>query len=294
MFGFLPHNLYTGHNAANTSGLSPRLWSRVTGSMMASDGNRRLVLAGDDFNAIRIADTQTDLFSEMNYNLWSTDAEAVVGMSDEYGGVLLLPLASTVTDNDEIWIEAGDATQQLGRICAVDAVHTTVADYVYLTAFECRVKFSSIVDGVCSFFAGLATPGTAANNALVDDTGAIKATTSFIGFRNLINGDNIQCIYQSSADSAAVINVAAAGTLAADTFVKLGFIYDPAAVPAKRITWYIDNVELSTYVTKTQVETATFPNNEALTFLFGYKNTIGTTPASCEGCIDWWSFAQLI
>ena len=215
-------------------------------------------------------------------------------LNDEKGGVLALGLASTVTDNDEFWMEFGDAASQLCQI-------SDTADDAHLTAFECRVKFSSIDTGVCSFFTGLATPGTAANNALVDDTGAIKATTSFLGFRNLLDGDNIQCIYQASADSAAVINKStvhdAAGTtyaLVADTFVKLGFVYDPDAVPAKRITWYVNNVEQGTYVTATQIAAATFPDAEAMTFLFGYKNTaVGATTAR-EGAIDWWAFGQVI
>lgn len=287
MFGFLPNNLYTGHRAANTTGLSPRLWGRVTGSMMASDGNKRLVLAGDDFMCPKATDTYTDLFSEQAYTSFINAGETILGLADEKGGVLALYHGATVADNDEVWMVAGDGTS---TFCTIS---NTAAD-AHLTAFECRVKFSSIVNGVCSFFAGLATPAACAAEALADDTGAIKATTSFLGFRNLLDGDNIQCIYQAVADSAAVINVAAAGVLAADTFVKLGFVYDPDEVAARRITWYIDNVALSTYVTATQIAAATFPDAEAMTFMFGWKNTIGTTPTTTEGAIDWWSFAQLI
>lgn len=287
MFGFLPHRLFTGHNAANTTGLSPRLWNRVTGSIMAADGGKRLYLVGDDFCGIKVADTQTDLFSEYPYTIFSTDAVTPTVLADEKGGVLALSYGATVTDNDEVWMELGDGTGQLGQIS------DTAAD-AHLTAFECRVKLSSIVDGVCSFFAGLAKPGLAAAETLVDDTGAFKATSQCIGFRNLLNGDNIQCVYQAVADSAVQINVAAAGTLAADTFVKLGFVYDPDAVTAKRITWYIDNVALTTFVTGTQIAAATFPDAEALTFLFGYKDTIGTTPSTTEGAIDWWAFGQVV
>ncbi len=292
MFGFLPHRLFTGHNAANTTGLSPRLWNRVTGSIMSAAGDKRLVLAGDDFMCPKAADTYTDVYSEMAYTSYIDTGGTLLGLADEPGGVLALAMDDT--DNDEIWLEAGDGTIQLGQI-------SDTAGSDYLTAFECRIKFSSITNGVCSFFAGLATPGTGAANALVDDTGAIKATTSFLGFRNLLDGDNIQCIYQAVADSAAVINKStvhdAAGdtyAVVADTYVKLGFIYDPSAVTAKRITWYVDNVEQSTYVTGTQIATATFPDAEALTFLFGYKNTIGTTPSTTEGAIDWWAWAQVI
>ena len=293
MFGFLSNNLFTGHRAADTTGLSPRLWGRLTGSMMASDGSKRLVLVGDDFLCMNhLATTYANINSEQAYTAYIDSGSTFTVLADEKGGVLAL--TGDATDNDEIWIEAGDGTGQLGQIS------DTAAD-AHLTVFECRVKFDSLVDGVCSFFAGLAKPGTAAVEALVDNTGAIKATTQFLGFRNLLDGDNIQCIYQAVADSAAVINMAhvhdAAGdtyALVADTFVKLGFVYDPDAVAAKRITWYVDNVEQSTYVTATQIATATFPDAEALTFLFGYKNTVGTTPASTEGAIDWWGFGSLI
>ncbi len=285
MFGFLPNNLYTGHRSADTSGLSPRLWGRVTGSMMASDGSKRLVLVGDDFNAPKAADTYTDVYSEVAYTSYIDTGGTILGLADENGGVLALAMDNT--DNDEIWMEAGDGTIQLGQI-------SDTAGSSYLTAFECRVKFSSITNGVCSFFAGLAKPGLAAGDTLVDDTGAFKATSQCIGFRNLLDGDNIQFVYQAVADSAVTINNSAAGTLVADTFIKLGFIFDPDAAASKRITVYVDNTELSTYVTATQVATATFPDAEALTFLFGSKNTIGTTPSTTESAIDWWAFAQLI
>lgn len=284
MFGFLPNNLYTAHNAANTSGLSPRLWGRVSGTMMACDGSKRLVLVGDDFNAVKNADTYTDLFSEVGYTSYIDTGGTLLGLADEKGGVLALSMDNT--DEDEIWISAGDGTQQLGRI-------SDTAGDSHLTAFECRIKMSSIVNGVCSFFAGLATPGLAGANTLADATGVPAAAKSFIGFRNLLDGDGVDCFYQA-VNQTLQTSIDNAHTLAADEFVKLGFIYDPDAIASKRITWYVNNVEQGTYVTAAQVAAATFPDDEALTFLFGYKNTIGTTPSTTEGAIDWWAFAQLI
>lgn len=284
MFGFLPNNLFINHRGANTSGLSPRLWSRVTGTAMQSDGSKRLILVGDDFNAPKAADTYTDVYSEVAYTSYIDTGGTLLGLADEKGGVLALAMDNT--DNDEIWMEAGDGTIQLGQI-------SDTAGDDHLTAFECRVKFSSIVDGVCSFFAGLATPGLAAADTMTDDTGALAAAKSFIGFRNLLDGDGVDCYYQAVSQTG-VTSISDAHTLVADTFVKLGFLYDPSAPASKRITWYVDNVEQSTYVTATQIATATFPDAEALTFLFGYKNTIGTTPSTTEGAIDWWAFAQLV
>jgi hypothetical protein len=284
MFEFLASNFLTGHNAANTTGLSPRLWNRVLGTPMPPDGSKRPYFVGDDFSTVQNSGTYTDIFGERNYVGYIDTGSTITGMADEKGGAIALN--GDAGDEDEVWISGGDGTQQLGQI-------SDTAGDAHLTAFECRLKLSSIVDGAISFFAGLASPGLAAADTLTDATGAPAAAKAFIGFRNLLDGDNIAAFYQAASQTLQT-SVAAAHTLVADTYVKLGFVYDPNAVAARRIAWYVNNVELSTYVTAAQIAAATFPDAEPLQFLFGYKNTVGTTPASTEAAMDWWAFGQLI
>jgi len=283
MFGFLPNNLFTAHRAQNTTGLSPRLWGRVTGSMMSSSGDKRLVLIGDDFLAMNhLATTYANVNSEVGYTAVIDAGGTITQLVDEKGGVIAL--TTDGTDEDEIWIAAGDGTGHLGMIS------DTAAD-AHLTAFECRFKISSITDAVMSMFVGLAAPGSAAVEFVVDATGALKATTQLIGFRTLLDGDLISFVWQAVADSAVVIGISSAKVPVADTFMKLGFVYDPEAPAAKRITVYADNVELSTYVTATQIAAATFPDAEALTFRAAQKQ-IGATAG--ELALDWWAFGQLV
>lgn len=282
MFGFLPHNLFTNHRGADTSGLSPRLWAPLSSNIMTADGSSRLVLAGDDFVCVRNSDTYTRIRSEMHYSSYIDTGGTLLNLADEKGGVLAL--TTDGTDEDEIWMVCGDGTGGLGMIS-----DTSGDDH--MTAFECRYKINTIANSAMSHFVGLTTPMAAAAEMAVDATGALKATTSILGFRTLLDGDNIEFVYQAVADSAVVIAVASAKVPVADTFMKLGFLYDPSAPAAKRIKVFADNVELSTYVTATQIATATFPDAEQLTFQAGYKNT---TAAAGELAIDWWAFGQII
>ncbi len=281
MFGFLPHNLFTNHVAQNTTGLSPRLWSRLTGTMMAADGQKRLVLVGDDFLAPKNSDTYTDLNSEIGYTSYIDTGGTLIGLADEKGGVLAL--TTDATDEDEIWISSGDGTNQLGQIS------DTAAD-AHVTVFECRYKISTIANSAMSHFVGLASPGLAAADTAVDATGALKSTGAFIGFRTLLDGDSIDFIYQAASQTL-VTKISGVKVPVADTFHKLGFIYDPNAASSEKIAVYVDNVEQSTYVTATNIATATFPDAEALAFLAGFKNT---TAVAGELAIDWWGYGQLI
>ena len=277
---FVPQ-LFTGHRGQNTSGLSPRLWAKVYSSVMAPDGGERLVFVGDDFLAPKNADTYTDLYSEMGYTSYIDTGGTLTGLVDEECGVLAL--TTDGTDEDEIWLSSGDGTSVLGRI-------SDTAGQDYLTVFEARYKVNTIADAAMSHFVGLAKPGLAGAETVVDDTGALKADSDFIGFRTLLDGNSIDFVYQKG--SAAVQNkITGAHVPVADDFVKLGFIYDPAAPSAKRIKVFVNNVEQSTYVTAANIAAATFPDAVMLAFLAGFKNT---TAVAAELAIDWWAFAQII
>jgi len=283
MFGFLPHNLFTGHNAQDTTGLSPRLWSRLTGHMMASDGDKRLFLVGDDFGAVDAGNTYTEIRSEMAYVGYIDTGGTIAGLADEKGGVIALNVDAT-GENEECGIVAGDGTQQLGQISDTDG-----DDHV--TVFECRVKVNSITDGVMAMYAGLGGPGQNDGDVLTDTSGIPTAADHGIGFNIKADDGNAIDFFYEAAGQTRVDLIEGVGVPVADTFIKLGFIYDPAAEASKRISVYVDNVEHATHGTKTQIAAATFPDAETLTALFAQKQ-IGATAG--EMAIDWWAFAQLI
>lgn len=287
MFGFLPHRLFTGHNGANTTGLSPRLWNRVTGSLMAADGSKRLFLVGDDFAAIQNSGTMTDIVSEMAYALKADDTSnhTATGASDEKCGVLQLGIDASAGANEEIGLVAGDGTQQFGQIS------DTAAD-AHMTAFECRIKVSSITTGQLALYAGLGGPDQNDGDVLTDTSGVPNTSDHGIGFNiKADDGDSIDFFYEAASQTRVDL-IEGVAVPVADTFIKLGFIYDPDAIASKRITIYVDNVEQSTYVTATQIATATFPDAETLAPLFAMKGIAGSL--ALELAIDWWAFAQVV
>jgi len=285
MFGMLPQNLFTTHVAQDTTGPSPRLWGRVFGAAMPPDGQKRLFLVSDDFAAVHNSGTVTDLVSEHPYVIYASDTSnhKVQGMADEEGGVLQLYIDASASANEECGVEAGDAVGQLGQIS-----DTSGDDH--LTAFECRLKVSSITTGKLALIAGLASPATAVDGGVIDTTGGPKADKAFIGFQILADdGDSMDFCYQGASQTRQD-KITGVHVPVADTFVKLGFVYDPSAPASKRITVYVDNEEQSTYVTSTNIAAATFPDAEALTFICQMKGIAGSV--ALETAVDWWAFAQ--
>ncbi len=149
----------------------------------------------------------------------------------------------------------------------------------------------------CGLFQDAAAAGAAANDGVLeDDTGDIVDSKSCIGFRTKhVNGGTtgtnalLDFVYQDSASTAPTVNIASVATLVADTYIKVGFKYDPAAPAANKITCYINNIAQSTFITTALIDAAAFPENDALAFTFAQKN--GSSAAG-TATIDWWKCVQ--
>ena len=282
MFGFLPHNLFTNHVNQNTTGLSPRLWSRVSGTVMSSDGQKRLVLAGDDFMSVHPDDAAapTYVLSDENYDVQSGDSDyTILGSTTDSGGAIVITTGATV--EDEVYVSSGAVSTVFGSISDTNN---------YLTAIECRFKVDAITDNALSMFIGLAEEGWGAADDIAN--GGALATNDYIGFHiEEDDGDSIDAVYRKSG-AAHTQSMNPIQVPVADTYYKLGFIFDPEAPADKRITWYADNEEQTTYVTETVIEAASvFPTDQMLKFVAGIKTADGTVSALT---IDWWAYAQLI
>jgi hypothetical protein len=294
MFGFLSNNLYTGHNAADTSGLSPRIWSRVTGSMMSSSGDKRLVLAGDDFTSFYgLVTSKVGFYAGEAgaYKSYEETGGSITQVATEKSGVIAI--TSDGTDNDDMALAAGGATGVLG------AISDTAAN-AHLTAFECRFKVSAVTDDMGAFFVGLTEEGLAAVASMTDNTG-VMASKDHIGFCTVhTNGGDagtnavLQFVDQKAGQTQ-VVKIASLKTLVADTWYKAGFVYDPTAPASRQIAVYLDNVEQSTYVTAADIAVATgsaFPDGEEMTF--SALTHQGGATGAWSLYLDWWGFAQLI
>ncbi len=187
----------------------------------------------------------------------------------------------TTDDNQEAALERG------GGVNAPYIISTT-AGIARKLWFECRIK-NSLVTNLGEWFVGLAAPGSLIAN-FHDDGGTDYSDTSFIGFtQHEDDGNSIDFTYQATGNTFS--NVATdIGVPTADSYNKLGFVYDPNAPAARRIKLFVDSVEQSTYVTNALITAATFPETEALGLGIAMQ---ASHDDSRTVSMDWWAAAQL-
>lgn len=196
----------------------------------------------------------------------------------------VLEVAGNDADNDESVMSTGSPSF---------IVSDTAADAKKLW-FEARVKKASVADNACAMFVGLGWDhgdgvSVAKTLCLTDDDANLGAF-SFLGFHvDQANGDSIDFVYKAEGQ-AQTVKISGLDVVVADTFMKLGFVYDPEAPATKRIKVFLNNVEQSTYVTSTNIATATFPDAEPMAMVWAAK--VGAA-AESKAQMDWWRAAQL-
>ena len=271
MTSYVQHKGPTGPSSAQPRGLSSRIWGRlpIKNWSVGLGGGRFFY---DDFlNHPAHISTQTigsyGSYIDTGVTLKQADGEPTGAIE----------IAGNDADNDEGSIISGGGA---GGMVALDA---TGAGRV---AFECRFKKASIGDNGLAFFVGLSEESSQAAEALVDNTGVV-ADKDFIGFSVLQDdGDSLDFTWRTSGQTVQVH--ADIATMVADTYMKMGFLYDPAHPADKRIKIFVDNgVEESVYVTSTQMAAATFPDDEELCLFLTTK--VGTGSAEVKSQMDWWA-----
>jgi hypothetical protein len=157
---------------------------------------------------------------------------------------------------------------------------------------EVRLKTSTIADTKHGFFVGLLDTATLSATVPIAAAGTL-ADENFLGFHRLEgDGDAIDTVYK--ADGVTQVTVAAdAVVLVADTYVKLGMIYEPYGDKdgSYVVSFYKDGVRLAA---SKQVPTAAgtdFPNDVVMAPVFALLNATATTPGSTT--IDWMRVGQL-
>lgn len=151
-------------------------------------------------------------------------------------------------------------------------------------AFEIRLKKSLVSNNSLAFVAGLGAAGLVADNTLADSTGAL-ADTNFVGFQCLhADGDAVNFVWRKSGQTL-VTGISGVAALTADTYVRLGFVYDPTEATTKRIRVFVDGTENATGITSTQVSAATFPSATQLNPLVAC--IVGSGAAAATLDTDW-------
>ena len=199
------------------------------------------------------------------------------------GGVLAV--TGNDADNDEGVISGGSPA----------FIISDTAAYSKKLWFEARVNKASIADNALSMFVGLgwdddSQESVAKTLCLTADAGALGAF-SFIGFHiDQADGDawNFVVKAEGQAETELISGVAVP---VADTYQKLGFVYDPDESASRQITVYVDGAKSGTYGTATNIAAATFPDAEAMAPVWAAK--VGTNSAAVIGRMDWWRCAQM-
>jgi len=213
-----------------------------------------------------------------------SEASAAVRGSANAGGVLEL---FGTTDNTPCSLQRGGSDSAPFTI-AIDA-----ADGKKLW-FEARCKISLLTTDYINFFVGLCEKNLA--------TAAFMTATDFInggilGWRTLeATPSIIHSIAQKSTAAYDDID-ATFDVFVADTYIKFGLKYDPDAIPSKRIKFYADGVEQTTYVGQESGDATiytgdetNFPGGLLLNPVFAaHSGNAADTLVS----MDWWSCYQL-
>lgn len=255
---------YGKSTSADTSpGLSLSLWGQVLQRMRP--GNH--IAIGEDFEAFGLSTAVSSNVGRYagrgGQAVSYEDTSFSLAVRSERGGVLRF---SHGTDNEEASLQWCDDSAAF--------VISDTAGEDFALAFEARVKFGSIANDVLGGFVGLAEENAAAHNFIAD--AGTMVDKDFIGFHRLEgDGDAIDFIYKKNGQTQQSL-ISDMATIAADTYVKLGFLYDPEADASERITAFVNGVPQSTKVTAALIAAATFPDGEEMSPIAGVKLATGS------------------
>jgi hypothetical protein len=227
----------------------------------------------DDFNQFPLPGTQTSAVAVGTYVCYDTGA-GVVGVdiagptAFNPGGIISI-LADTNNDSGVI-----------GSVQTPFSLLTTGA--VGKLWFECRVATTGILVNANHLFIGLAENAsfTFGANQPLGDANATANNGAMIGFNRLESGLGV--LNFSYADRAVAWTdvKASVGSIAALTFVKLGFVFDPQN-PTKCVTPFVNGVESGTALSKATLLAATFLDVGALGFCMAQR-------ADSAGTANFW------
>ncbi|KKM14574.1 hypothetical protein LCGC14_1704760 [marine sediment metagenome] len=240
----------------------------------------------DDFVDVQLPGTQTAQIGwGGKYKVFATASGYVKAdetISVEVGGGILAFNCDTDNDSASLAVE-GEAF----RLSGVKATGGKLW-------FECRIAMSSIATGGIGFLVGLAETQLwtlATGVPWSGAEGAITNTAGFIGFHYPeTDTSTMDTVYSDRATSFTKVKDAAVTGVAADTFVKLGMVYDPDD-SINCIRFYQDGVPLPDVISRTTLTGLTNLDAGTLGLIFSqHADSAGTAIISY---LDWWRCYQL-
>lgn len=264
----------TSSTGANTDrGPSPQIWADCPVADIQENPSFGLHFFDDFLHFAPVAAGAQALYGSY-YGF--ADTGGSVAVADEVGGVITF---SSDGDNEGASIQTPQKFVQISR------------SYKKLW-FEARVKFSTIADTKNGFFVGLIDTATLSATVPITAAGAI-ADENVVGFHRLEgDGDMLDVVYK--ADGVTQVTLAAdAVTLAADTYVKVGFVFEPTnSIGNYYVRFFYNGVEITG--ARYQIPSAAgtdFPNDVRLGLVAAVLNATGSSPGDVK--MDWWRIAQL-
>ena len=253
---------------------SPSIWADCPWAEIRAGYKEGIVIEDDFLNGPRVA-----AGAEASYAGYGggyrgfADTGGLVQDGGEWGGTLDL---SSDGDNEGASFRTGCAPFQIARNQGK-------------FWFECRVKSSTITDTKHNLFVGLTADVALTATSPITALGAL-ADINLVGFfrgEAASGGASVATVYKADGVTAVTVQSAAV-TLVADTYVKLGIVFDPSN---NVLSFYRNGVKLSTTYTMASAAGTDFPNDVRLGLAIAGLNATGTSPGSSE--IDWWRAAQL-
>jgi len=208
-------------------------------------------------------------------NLVAAPTKPTGGVGGEFGSLLL---SGADADNDELYLTS-----------SVTGTHVFIDDECKKIGFEIRMKKSAVTDAGLTFFAGLASVGAAVAGTLAADAGTLIATKGFIGFnQDDTDGNAVNPVVQAISQTQQTPQ-ATAIPIVADTWIKLGFLYEPGN-SRDSLRFFVNGAaqDITKFVFA-DLDDADFPNDTAMAPLVGFLHE-GTANEGAE--IDWIACGQ--
>jgi hypothetical protein len=246
MFHALNTAIYTPHVGGDAGGVGPssRLWSHLA-NIGTPDGANPVSVMGDDFlGDFEVAASQTSAVRGAVPWAATTGANSTFArLNTEYGGVVRAT-AGTADDRTAAF-GAGLAGGMLAFARGTPGAVTSKGGKVL---FEARVRKASITNAHSSMFLGVVEVNKLATTNIIHTAGTALAAVNAVGFWNFqAAGATLRRGYVAGTGANAVTS--GTTTLVAATWVKLGFLYDPAKPASRRLSWFVNGVEQADYVT---------------------------------------------
>jgi len=264
--------------ASNTDrGLSPGLWNTCPVELLKANPAYGTFFL-DDFTGggIVVANNKdTAAVSALGTTgVWTgctaaTSGTAITTLATNYQGVVHL---ESTTDDEDAIIAYPKTAQSAGPFKMSSATRLWM---------EARVSILNTTTNKFNAFFGFAEEGLVATTTLITASDAM-ADKDYVGFQKTFAGTTgIASVYNTESGSSSPVTVAAAAaTVAADTFTKIGMYCDGTTC------YFYQNGARGTGVA---IATADFPDDEEMAFYIGLMLGHGDT-ASIE--VDWVAIAQ--